>query len=240
MIFTPEVTNCISTSRRRQKEVLTVEEADPTLARLKAVAAELEVWVSIGSLALKSEKDGYFVNRSFVIDTSGAVRARYDKIHMFDVAVSETETYAESKTYLPGSRLSLVPTPVGRLGLSVCYDIRFPHLYRILAKDGAQILNVPSAFSPVTGAAHWEPLLRARAIENAAFVVAAAQCGDHAMSRGRPRATYGHSMIVDPWGTVLVDMGTDPGVMVVDIDLAHVASVRSRLPSLSHDRSFDI
>lgn len=241
MIFTPEVTNCISTSRTRQNEVLQVEAEDPTLDALCRLAAELQVSIALGSLALKAGREtDRFVNRSFFIDATGTIQARYDKIHMFDVKVSETETYQESKSYQPGSTALTVPSDVGTLGLSICYDVRFPHLYRALAQRGAEVLTVPSAFSPVTGVAHWHPLLRARAIENGAFVIAAAQCGDHALSRGKPRATYGHSLVVDPWGEVLLDMGSEPGVAVLDIDMAQVSSVRGRMPSLSHDRPFDV
>jgi len=237
LVLTPEVTNCVSASRARQQRVLTPESADPTLTALRAVAARSGVHVLIGSLALRTDDpDGRFANRSLLIDPAGDVIARYDKIHMFDVAISETETYRESDGYRPGDRAVTVETPLGVLGLTICYDLRFPALYRRLAQAGAEILTVPSAFSPVTGAAHWEPLLRARAIETGAFVIAPAQTGEHPAAEGRARRTHGHSMVVSPWGTVLLDMGTMPGVATVDLNLDDVADARRKLPGLEHDR----
>ncbi|MCB1365898.1 MAG: carbon-nitrogen hydrolase family protein [Rhodobacteraceae bacterium] len=239
-VLTPEVTNCVSASRTRQETVLHSEADDPALAGLRALAGELKVWLLIGSLALKTDDaDGRFANRSFLIGPDGGIRARYDKIHMFDVQVTPEETYRESEGFRPGSRAVVAETPFGRLGLSVCYDIRFPHLYQALARAGARILTVPAAFSPVTGAAHWRPLLRARAIETGCFVLAPAQTGEHAATRGRPRRTHGHSMAVSPWGEVLVDGGTDPGIHVFDMDLNMVDEARRRVPSLSHVRPFD-
>ena len=238
-IATPEVTNCVSASRTRQNEVLRHEADDPTLAALRDAAAGAGVWLLIGSLALKTgDADGRFANRSFLIAPDGGIAARYDKIHMFDVQVSETETYRESAGYRPGDRAVLAQAGAARIGMTICYDIRFPHLYRRLAQAGAQILTVPSAFSPVTGAAHWEPLLRARAIETGCFVLAPAQTGTHAATRGKARKTYGHSMVVAPWGEVLLDAGTDPGVHMVDLDLGEVEKARARVPSLSHDRAY--
>ena len=240
LVLTPEVTNCVSSSRTRQREVLRREEEDPTLAGLREEAARRGVWLLIGSLALLTDDaDGRFANRSLLVDPSGAVAARYDKIHMFDVAVSEAETYRESAGYRPGARAVLADTPLGRIGLTVCYDVRFPALYRRLARAGAEILTVPSAFSPVTGAAHWEALLRARAIESGAWVLAPAQCGTHPAARGRARRTHGHSLAVDPWGAVAADGGEAPGVTMVDLDLAAVAEARRRVPSLEHDRAFE-
>ena len=239
-VLTPEVTNCVSASRTRQETVLHSEADDPALAGLRALAGELKVWLLIGSLALKTDDaDGRFANRSFLIGPDGGIRARYDKIHMFDVQVTPEETYRESEGFRPGSRAVVAETPFGRLGLSVCYDIRFPHLYQALARAGARILTVPAAFSPVTGAAHWRPLLRARAIETGCFVLAPAQTGEHAATRGRPRRTHGQSMAVSPWGEVLVDGGTDPGIHVFDMDLNMVDEARRRVPSLSHVRPFD-
>ena len=178
-VLTPEVTNCVSASRTRQQEVLRTEEDDATLAALRAQAHELGIWLLIGSLALKTDdSDGRFANRSFLIAPDGGIAARYDKIHMFDVEVSETESYRESAGYRPGRKSTLVETPLGRIGMTICYDIRFPHLYRGLAQAGAEILTIPSAFSPVTGAAHWESLLRARAIETGAYILAPAQTGE--------------------------------------------------------------
>jgi len=240
LILTPEVSNCVSSSRRRQNAVLSPEESDPVLAGLREEAARLGAWLLIGSLALKTDDPrGRFANRSFVIDDRGSVRARYDKIHMFDVEVSPEETYRESDGFRPGARAVLAQTPWGRLGLTICYDIRFPHLYRRLAQAGADILTVPAAFSPVTGAAHWESLLRARAIETGCFVLAPAQTGSHAASTGKARRTHGHSLAVAPWGEVLADGGTAPGIVMVDLDLSEVAKARKRVPSLRHDREFD-
>ncbi|MGX0875662.1 putative amidohydrolase [Roseovarius sp. MBR-154] len=239
-ILTPEVTNCVSTSRSHQNAVLHPAETDPVLARLRAEAARHGVWLLIGSLALKTDDpDGRFANRSFLIDPQGGVQARYDKIHMFDVDVTPEETYRESDGFRPGSRAVLADTPWGKLGLTICYDIRFPALHRRLAHAGADILTVPAAFSPVTGAAHWETLLRARAIETGCFVLAPAQTGTHATTRGRARTTYGHSMAIAPWGEVLADGGTDHGIVMVDLDPRQVAQARRRVPSLRHDRVFD-
>lgn len=232
-VLTPEVTNCVSTSRTRQREVLREEADDPTLAALREKAMAARVWCLIGSLALKtSNEDGRFANRSFLIAPDGGIAARYDKIHMFDVEVSETETYRESDGYRPGEHAVLAPTPFGVLGLTICYDVRFPHLYRHLAQAGAEVLTAPSAFSPVTGAAHWEVLLRARAIETGSYVLAPAQTGTHAATRGRQRQTYGHAMAVGPWGDILADAGEAPGVICVDIDVEEVRAARGRIPSL--------
>jgi predicted amidohydrolase len=237
--LTPEVTNCVSSSRARQQAVLSQEAEDPTLAGLREEARALGLWLLIGSLALKTgDKDGRFANRSFLIGPDGAVVARYDKIHMFDVEVTEAETYRESAGYRPGEEAVLAETPWGRLGLTVCYDIRFPYLYRALAKAGAEMLTIPAAFSPVTGEAHWEVLLRARAIETGAWVLAPAQSGEHRLSEGKPRRTWGHSMAVAPWGEVVLDAGTEPGVFMVDVDMGRVAEARRRVPSLTHDRPF--
>ncbi|WP_026758079.1 carbon-nitrogen hydrolase family protein [Sediminimonas qiaohouensis] len=238
-VLTPEVTNCVSTSRTHQRAVLSHEAQDETLATLRRDAAELKLWLLIGSLALKTnDADGRFANRSFLIGPDGGVHARYDKIHMFDVQVSESETFRESEGFRPGAQAVCADTPFARLGLSVCYDVRFAYLYRALAKAGAQVLTVPAAFSPVTGAAHWEVLLRARAIETGCYVLAPAQTGQHAISRGKPRQTYGHSLAIAPWGEILCDAGTDPGVTFVDLDMEAVAQARKRVPALEHDRDF--
>ena len=236
-VLTPEVTNCVSASRTRQNEVLRPEAEDPTLAGLREEAARAGIWLLIGSLALRTEEER-FANRSFLISPDGGIAAWYDKIHMFDVEVSETETYRESAGYRPGDRLVTAEAMGTVLGLTVCYDVRFPHLYRALAKAGAEILTVPSAFSPGTGPMHWEPLLRARAIETGAWVLAPAQTGEHRVTRGRARKTYGHSMAVAPWGEVVADAGTEPGITMVDVDLARVAEARRKVPSLTHDRPF--
>ena len=239
-VLTPEVTNCVSQSRARQSDVLQHEADDITLAGLREAAIRHDVWLSVGSLALKTEDaDGRFANRSFLIDPAGRITVTYDKIHMFDVAVSETETYRESAGYRPGDRAVVADTPFAKLGLSICYDLRFAYLYRALAQAGAEVLLIPSAFSPVTGAAHWEPLLRARAIETGSYVLAAAQTGTHGTQSGKPRQTYGHAIAISPWGEVLLDMGTEPGVGLVDLDRAAVAESRRRIAALSHDRPFE-
>jgi len=239
-VLTPEVTNIVSTSSALQRRLLRREESDQTLEHLRQLAVELEIWLLIGSLALATgDADGRFANRSFLISPSGAIAARYDKIHMFDVALSPKETWRESEAYRPGNRLAIAKTPFGTVGLSVCYDLRFPHLYRALAKAGAGILTVPAAFSPVSGEAHWHVLLRARAIETGSFVLAPAQCGAHDISEGRARSTFGHSLVVSPWGEILADGGDEPGITLVNIDPGEVAQARRRIPSLDHDRSFE-
>lgn len=237
-VLTPEVTNCVSASRTRQNEVLRTEEEDATLKALREDTRRLGIWLLVGSLALKAGDDPRFVNRSFLIGPDGGIRMRYDKIHMFDVQISETETYRESDGYRPGDAAALGEVDGVPVGLTICYDVRFPYLYRGLAKAGARVITVPSAFSPETGVAHWETLLRARAIETGSFILAPAQCGTHAAARGRQRSTYGHSLAVDPWGRVLADGGDLPGVTLVDLDLELVDDVRKRLPSLTHDRDY--
>lgn len=239
-VMTPECTNCLSGNRTHQTTVLRSEAKDPTLAVLQAEAAALGIWLSIGSLALKTEDaDGRFANRSFLIDPNGGVAASYDKIHMFDVTVSPTETYRESAAYRPGSRAVVHETPFGTFGLTICYDLRFAYLHRALAQAGAEVLLVPAAFSAVTGAAHWEPLLRARAIETGCYVLAAAQTGVHYVADGKERRTYGHSMAISPWGEVLCDAGLAPCISYVDIDRAEVANARGRIAALTHDRPFE-
>ena len=240
LVCTPEVTNCVSQSRGHQKSVLHEEGTDPVLGAARRIAGERKAWLSLGSLALKcDDPHGRFANRSFLIDRSGGIAARYDKIHMFDVTVSAEETYRESAGYRPGGKAVVTAMGDVGIGLTICYDLRFPHLYRALAKAGADILLVPSAFSPVTGKAHWETLLRARAIETGCFVVAAAQTGTHKAREGAARKTYGHSLIVSPWGDVLLDAGTDPGVHTVDLDLSEVSEARRRIPALQHDRKIE-
>lgn len=241
MVFTPEVCNCVSASRPHQTAVLHPQDTDPTLAALRAQARTLGVWVSIGSLALKTTTgDAPFCNRSFLIDPQGQIVANYDKIHMFDVTLSETERYRESAAYRPGKRAVLGATPWGDVGLTVCYDLRFPALARRLAQAGAAILTVPAAFAVPTGRAHWHVLLRARAIETGCFVIAAAQTGTHPASQGKSRQTYGHGLIVAPWGEVLLDMGQAPGVAVIDLDLTEVHKARARIPALEHDAPFEL
>ena len=236
VIFTPEVTNLIETDHARQQQVLFTEEDDPTLGALSALADELKVTLQIGSLALKSDDpDGRFTNRGFLISPQGSITARYDKIHMFDVALSESETFRESARYRPGDRVVLGDVQGVSIGLSICYDLRFPYLYRKLAQARAQILTVPSAFAQTTGKAHWHILLRARAIETGCFVVAAAQTGTHSRDAHALRQTYGHSLVVDPWGEVLVDMGDKPGYGVTEIDLQKVSDAQSRIPAIFTD-----
>jgi predicted amidohydrolase len=237
-IATPEVTNCVSSSRRRQNEVLALQEDDQTLSAMCAATARFGVWISVGSLALKLPDDDRFTNRSFMIDPSGQIIAQYDKIHMFDVTLSETEQYRESDGYRAGGHAVIADTAFGKIGMTICYDIRFPHLYRGLAKSGASILLIPAAFAQPTGRAHWEVLLRARAIETGCFVIAAAQTGEHQTTQGRPRKTYGHSMIVSPWGEIMADAGEDQGIIYADLDLSLVESTRARVPSILSNQTF--
>lgn len=233
MLFTPEMSGLLDRDRARAARSLHPEREDPVLAAVREAAARAGLWVHLGSLALAGERpDERLVNRGFLIDDSGAIRARYDKIHLFDVDLPNGESWHESTAYAPGDGAVVADTPWGRLGLAICYDLRFPALFSALSEAGAVILSVPAAFTVLTGAAHWHVLLRARAIEAAAFVVAAAQCGEHADGR----ATYGHSLAIDPWGEVLLDMGNGQGVRVVDLDLGRVAQVRGRIPVLAHRR----
>ena len=236
LICTPEVTNCVSLSRAHQIDVLNGESDDPTLARLRDVAAELSVTLHLGSLALKTDDaDGRFANRGFLIAPDGRITARYDKIHMFDVAVDGG--YRESKGYRPGTKAVVATAAGAKVGLSICYDMRFPALARALAQSGADVLTYPSAFTVPTGRAHWEVLLRARAIETGCWVLAPAQCGTHA---GSGRQTWGHSLAVSPWGEVVVDGGVEPDVQVFDMDLSAVAKARNSVPALANERGFDI
>ena len=209
------------------------EEVDPALAAFRALAEELDIWLLIGSLAIKVS-DTQTANRSFLIDPRGKIAVRYDKIHLFDVDLPSGEQYRESRTVAGGAAAVTTDLPWGRIGLSVCYDLRFPQLYRALAKAGAFVLTVPSAFTETTGKAHWHVLLRARAIENGAFVIAPAQGGVHANGR----RTYGHSLIVSPWGEILAEGGTEPGVVFASVDPAEAGAARGRIPSLQHDRAF--
>ena len=239
-VLTPECTNLLSSNRAHQRATLRLEAEDPTLAALRDQAARSGVWLLIGSLGLLTEDaDGRFANRSFLIGPAGQIVARYDKIHMFDVNVSEAEVYRESAAYRPGSHAVLADAGFAMIGMTVCYDLRFAHLYRRLAQSGAQILTVPAAFNHLTGQAHWETLLRARAIETGCFVLAPAQTGFHPEAAGKGRRTHGHSLAIAPWGEILADAGTEPGVTLVDLDLSQVAQARARIPSLLHDRAFD-
>ena len=240
-VLTPECTNLLSSNRDHQRAALHPQATDPTLAALRDEARAAGIWLLIGSLGLKTDDpDGRFANRSLLIAPDGAIAATYDKIHMFDVNVSETEVYRESAAYRPGAQAVVADTPLGRVGLTVCYDVRFPHLYRRLAKAGAQIITVPAAFNHITGAAHWETLLRARAIETGCFVLAPAQTGFHpeTLTGGKGRNTHGHSLAIAPWGEVIADAGSEPGVTFAEIDLTAVDRARGRVPSLTHDRDF--
>jgi predicted amidohydrolase len=231
MLFTPEMSNLIDQNRDRSGTRLRTEAEDETLAAVRDAARASSLWVHVGSLALLGEDD-MRLNRGFLIDGTGEIRARYDKIHLFDVDLPTGETWRESSVYARGGRAVAADTPWGRLGLSICYDIRFPDLYRALTGAGAAILAIPAAFTVPTGRAHWHVLLRARAIEAGVFVVAAAQVGAHEDGR----ETFGHSLAVDPWGEVLLDMGAEPGLGFVDLDLGHVDTVRARVPALRHRR----
>jgi len=240
-VLTPECTNLLSANRAHQRNVLHPQDSDPTLAALQSEAATANIWLLIGSLGLlTTDPDGRFANRSLLIAPDGSVHASYDKIHMFDVNVSETEVYRESAGYRPGAQAVLADAAIGKIGMTVCYDLRFPQLYRRLAQFGAQILTVPAAFNHITGAAHWEVLLRARAIETGCYVLAPAQTGFHPedLSAGKGRRTHGHSLAISPWGEVIADAGTEPGVTFAEIDLAEVTRARTRIPSLTHDRDY--
>ncbi|MDC0737704.1 carbon-nitrogen hydrolase family protein [Cognatishimia sp. SS12] len=239
-VLTPEVTNCLSGSRTHQREILVREAEDIVLAGLRAAAKAHGVWLTIGSLALRTDDaDGRFANRQFLIDPQGQIAARYDKIHMFDVTVSEGETYRESAAYRPGTAAVLAKTPFATLGLTICYDLRFPALHRRLAQSGADVLVAPAAFTHVTGKAHWHALLQARAIETGCWVLAPAQTGTHKARRGPNRKTFGHSLAITPWGEIVGELGEEPGILYVDIDLKKVAQARERIPSLTHDQEFD-
>jgi predicted amidohydrolase len=232
-ILTPENTGMIEPKRPLLLEKARAEAEHPAIPAFSALAAELGVWLLIGSLQIKFDA-ATCANRSFLFDDRGRIAARYDKIHMFDVDLKGGESYRESKTFRPGERAAVADTPWGKVGLTVCYDLRFAYLYRALAQAGAGFLTVPSAFTVPTGRAHWHTLLRARAIETGSFVFAPAQCGEHAEGR----KTYGHSLIVAPSGEILAEAGEEPGVITADIDPAKVDEARSMIPALTHDRRF--
>jgi deaminated glutathione amidase len=234
-VLTPEMTNILAIKRDHLFANIVAEENDPTLATLREVARDLAIYVHIGSLAIKASAEKA-ANRSFLIDRKGEVAARYDKIHMFDVDLAGDESYRESSNYRPGELAVLADLPWGRLGMTVCYDLRFPALSRALAEAGASFLAIPSAFTRQTGEAHWHVLQRARAIENGCFVFAAAQGGKHENGR----ETFGHSLVVDPWGCVLAEGGIEPGVVMAEIKPAEVAAARGRVPSLHHGRRFEL
>lgn len=233
MLFTPEMSGLLDRDRERSAAHLRTEADDPVLAAVREAAAKAGIWVHLGSLALLGGADGKLVNRGFLIDDQGAVRARYDKIHLFDVDLPTGESWRESASYAGGERPVVADTPLGPVGLSICYDLRFADLYTRLSNTGARLFSVPAAFTVPTGRAHWHVLLRARAIEAGAFVVAAAQAGRHEDGR----ETWGHSLVVDPWGEVLLDMGADsPALGFADLDLGAVGVVRGRLPAIRHRR----
>jgi len=235
-VQTPEMTNILAAKRDQLFATIVGEEADNTLATLRELARKLSIHIHVGSLAIKLSHERA-ANRSLLIAPNSEIVARYDKIHMFDVNLANGESYRESNSYRPGETAILADLPWGRLGLTVCYDLRFPALYRALAEAGATILAVPSAFTRQTGEAqHWHVLLRARAIETGCFVLAAAQGGNHESGR----ETYGHSLIIDPWGRILAEGGEEPGVVMAEIDMSEVAKARGRIPSLEHGRRFEI
>jgi len=233
MLFTPEMSGLLDRDRARAAGHIVPEAEDRVLAAVREAAAEQGLWVALGSLAVRRE-DGRLANRSFVIDAGGALAARYDKMHMFDVTLASGESWRESAAYVPGDDVVTVAgTPVGRLGLTVCYDIRFPALFEELGRKSCDVIAIPAAFTVPTGRAHWHLLQRARAVEASAWVVAAAQAGEHEDGR----RTYGHSLVVDPWGEVALDMGGEgPGLAFAEIDPARTADIRAQLPSLANRR----
>jgi len=239
-VMTAEASNFIESGKRRHDKARR-EADDPFLAGMRELARERGIWLLLGSLVIDpageagaDPGESRLANRSFLVDSEGGVVARYDKIHMFDIDLPNGESYRESNAYRPGGQTVVAETPWGRLGMSVCYDVRFPHLYRALAQAGADFLSVPSVFTVPTGRAHWHVLLRARAIENGAFVFAPAQWGEHAAGR----RSYGHSLIVDPWGEILADGGEEVGFVTAHVDPAKIAEARRSVPSLTHDRAF--
>lgn len=234
MLFTPEMTGLVDGDRTRAKRHVVTQDEDMVLARARAAAARHKIWLHIGSLALLSEAgDGRFVNRAFVIDAEGHIVAHYDKLHLFDVDLPTGESWRESNSYTPGSGAVVAATQVGGLGLSICYDVRFPALFQALSAAGATVIATPAAFTVPTGQAHWHILLRARAIENACFLIATGQAGHHEDGR----VTYGHSLVIDPWGRVLLDMGETTGLGFATIDTDEVNAVRGRIPVIAHRRS---
>jgi predicted amidohydrolase len=234
-VQTPEMTNILALKREDLFANIVAEEQDPTLATLRELAQKLSIYIHIGSLAIKVTPEKA-ANRAFVIDRKGDIAARYDKIHMFDVDLAGGESYRESNNYRAGELAVVADLPWGRLGVTICYDLRFPALYRALAEAGASFLAIPAAFTKQTGEAHWHVLMRARAIENGCYVIAAAQGGDHENGR----STFGHSIVVDPWGKIVAEGGIEPGVIMAEIDPAAVVAARSKVPSLNHGRRFEL
>ena len=231
ILFTPELSGFVDQDNARASVAVVDETDDPVLARVRRAAAEAGIWVHLGSLIIR-RGDGRWANRGYMIDGEGHIRARYDKLHLFDVDLPTGERWRESAIYAPGGTANLVDTPVGTVGLAICYDMRFPDLFRTLSDAGAELLSVPAAFTQLTGAAHWHVLLRARAIEAGSWVIAAGQTGHHEDGR----KTYGHSLVIDPWGEIVLDMGKEVGLGFADIDPARIADVRARVPALCHRR----
>ena len=232
-VLAPEYCLMMDGSGRMMRERALPADGGTVLAGLQALAQELRVWLLAGSLTLQTGEDR-IVNRSFLIAADGSIAGTYDKIHMFDVTLPDGKVIRESSSYRPGERAVIAATPWGKLGMTICYDLRFPQLYRTLAQHGAEFIAVPSSFQRQTGKVHWHTLLKARAIETAAYILAPAMCGEHPGNR----QTYGHSLIVDPWGEVLTDGGETPGIIYAEIDPARVAKIRSMMPSLQHDRPY--
>lgn len=232
MLFTPEMSGLLDRDRERARPHVVAEADNPVLAAVRAAAAEHGVWIALGSLAVLRE-DGRWANRSLLVDARGQIAARYDKIHMFDVQLATGETWRESAAYAPGEQVVTAQTPAGRLGLAICYDVRFPALFQELGQQACDLIAIPAAFTVPTGQAHWHLLQRARAVEASAYVVAAAQAGTHQDGR----QTYGHSLVIDPWGEVLLDLGGEgPALGFAEIDPARIAEVRAQLPSLANRR----
>ncbi|EGD58727.1 Nitrilase/cyanide hydratase and apolipoprotein N-acyltransferase [Novosphingobium nitrogenifigens DSM 19370] len=234
MLFTPEMAGLLDRDRKRAAPHILPEASNPTLATLREAAAKHGTWLHVGSLPVRAERDGEgrFANRTFVIDPSGEIVARYDKIHMFDVDLATGESWRESAAYRPGEEVVTVDCPVGRLGLSICYDLRFPALFEELGRRSCDVIAIPAAFTVPTGKAHWHLMQRARAVEASAFVIAPAQTGRHEDGR----ETYGHSLVIDPWGQVILDMGEEAGLGFATLDMARLAEVRRQLPSLVNKR----
>jgi predicted amidohydrolase len=233
LVLTPEYCLMMDGSGRVMRDGALDPDGGAVLHQLQDLARQHKVWLLIGSLTLKTGEER-IVNRSYLIAADGTVAATYDKIHMFDVTLPDGKVIRESSSYRPGERAVVAATPWGKLGMTICYDVRFPHLYRVLAQQGAAFITVPSSFQRQTGKVHWHTLLKARAIENAAYILAPAMCGEHPGNR----QTYGHALIVDPWGEVLADGGEEPGIVYADIDPARVAKIRAMMPSLEHDRPY--
>ncbi|MBH89122.1 MAG: amidohydrolase [Magnetovibrio sp.] len=236
LIALPEATNVMASNKNILKSNTEPEENNQALFAFQSMAQETGAWILVGSLLIDLPKNDKMANRSFLINNNGAICARYDKIHMFDVELGGAENHLESDFYNPGNKLVLATTPWGKLGMTICYDLRFPYLYRALGHAGARMLSIPSAFTRVSGRAHWHVLQRARAIETGSYVIAPAQCGNHPGNR----QTYGHSLIVNPWGEVVADGGEDIGFIIADVDLTKVDEARNKIPAIRHDRDFEL